>query len=486
MRKTLFSRFLLRYTLISLAAMLILAILAIAFFREQEIRRESVYLQTRTIMTAELIADALSGQTSLQEMNRQLRSISSNEGLNIYLLRNDVSDEDENSGNIPGHGTRMGGRQHGVWEQFLQNSWIEAEIREMLTAAQLQELAQNSEDPTVLRVSTTLSILPMLVSAQNTDAGLLVVYRAQSWLNENINNRLPAIYLILLLSFLLVGVISITVMARMYRRLLKPFREISSVAEGILEGQYDRRVDRYEEEELATIGDSVNRMVEKLEQLEAIRSDFAAQLAHELRTPLTVLRMSLQGVLDGVIQDSELPEFIQSSLQEIERMEQLVNSLLDLTVIENSDFPLDMQSVDFTELLQSVIEQIRPMCQARHQDISADINKNMRGQADPDRIRQVLLNLLGNSSKFAGEDRKIRLSATIRGGTLQVCVWDNGPGISREEQAVIFAKYHRRGSRAGAGLGLAVARAIIEAHGGTIKVDSDGNSYSQFDFMIPV
>lgn len=480
MKKTLFSRFLVRYALISLAGLLILALVSIFFLREQEIRRESEYLRTRTRMIAELIADALSGEASLQEMNRQLRSISNLEGLNVYLLRSD----DENIGGSSGHG-RAGGRQHGVWEQFLQNDWLGAEIREMLSVEQLRLLVVDADEPTVLRTKYTSSLMPLLMSAQKTEVGLLFVYRSQSWLGDNIYNRLPSIYTVLLISFLFVGLISVSVMAMMYRKLLKPFREISAVAEGILEGRYDRRIDEYPEEELAIIGESVNRMVEKLEKLEITRTDYIAQLAHELRTPLTVLRISLQGILDDVIRPAEMPEFTRESLQELERLENLVNSLLDLSVIENSDFPLDIKAVDFTDLIRSVTDQVNPLCQTQEQDLAVDIENGMQGQADPERIRQVMLNLLGNSVKFAGPGKKIRLSAKIRGGTLQVCVWDNGPGIPQAEQAVLFEKYRRQGERAGAGLGLTVARAIIEAHGGSISVSSDGKSYSQFDWWIP-
>jgi signal transduction histidine kinase len=266
---------------------------------------------------------------------------------------------------------------------------------------------------------------------------------------------------------------------------LRPVREIGAVAEGIVDGRYDRRVPAYREEELAAIGDSVNRMVEKLKRLEKARLAGTARLAHELRTPLTILRSSLQGIRDGVVHPDEVPAFIEASLSETTRLQGLVGDLVDLSVLESSDMTLDIQETDINALLDSVVDETRPACQSGGHTLTLDADPGMIASVDPARTRQVLLNLLGNSIRHAGAGRNIQIRATIHGGMLTVSVRDDGPGIQAEVIPQLFERYGRAGAATGSGLGLAISRAIVEAHGGDIRVESDSRTYTMFVFRLP-
>jgi signal transduction histidine kinase len=199
-----------------------------------------------------------------------------------------------------------------------------------------------------------------------------------------------------------------------------------------VEGRYDRRVPAYREEELAAIGESVNRMVEKLQRLEEARLAGTARLAHELRTPLTILRSSLQGIRDGVVHPEEVPAFIEASLSETTRLQGLVGDLVDLSVLESSDMTLDIQETDVNALLASVVDETRPACQSGGHTLTLEADPGMIASVDPARIRQVLLNLLGNSIRHAGAGRNIQMQARIHGGMLTVSVRDDGPGIPAE------------------------------------------------------
>ena len=491
MKNTLFGRFLFRYAMISMVSLIILALLALGFFRYFELSQEAAYLRVRTQMTAELIEAVLQQQTPMQEMNRQLRAIGNNEGLNVYLLQttgnaDETDDQDDQSSGRSGMKGLMTRQNRGIRELFSENIWMEDEISDLISGEKISELAETADEPTIVSVSTAFWQIPTLICVQKTNAGLLLLYRSPTWTSQAVSSRMPVVYVILLLAFLLVGLISLAVMAGMYRRMLKPFHDITRVADAIIAGQYDQRIADYPEAELQTLAESVNRMVSKLSQLESSRLDFTAQLAHELRTPLTILRMTLQGFRDGVIPQEEMPEFYQTALHETQRLEVLTQDLIDLAIAESDEFPLELQTVDISKLIESVVSEIKPLCQSRQQMFSADYPAGIQGMLDEKRIRQVLLNLLSNSSKFSGEGKMIRMDARIQGGLLKVTVWDNGPGIAEEEQKVLFEKYRRWGQKAGAGLGLAISRAIIEAHGGRIEVKSDGRTYSQFNWWIPV
>ena len=499
MKQTLFRRFIIRYTLISLVSLLFLALMALSVLYYAEVIREKEYLTARTYVTADLIEAVASGEASLQEMNRQLRSVSSSDQLNIYLMQSLPSanteaaaaehDSQEYS-NVSDSGQHMhgsgGSPGRGMRESFQPSLWMERELRTWFSDRQLSDLWQNAVNPVVVRISQPLLQFPLMVGVQKTSAGLLFIYRDPTASDQSLRQQMPLVSIALLLAFLLIGLISSVVMSRMYRGMLRPLKDISLIADRIISGDYSQRLKAYPETELQLISESVNRMLHKLDKLETARLDFTAQLAHELRTPLTILRMSVQGVKDGVISEEEQNEFFDVTLQEIDRLELLTQNLIDLASAEGGDFPIEPEMTDITELVQSVVTEIRPLCLNHHQCLNVRIEEKMTGVLDGKRIRQVLLNLLSNSIKFAGDKKQIDLEAKLSGGTLRVTVRDDGPGIAEHERHILFDKYQKWGRRAGAGLGLAISKEIIEAHGGRITVLSDGTSFTQFDFYVPV
>ncbi len=498
MKPTIFRRFIIRYTLISLISLLFLALLALSALYYSEVISERAYLTARTRVTADLIEAVALGEASLQEMNRQLRSVSISDNLNIYLMQSlpsanakAASDDSisQNNADLTDSRHRMhgsgGSPGRGMHESFQTSLWMARDLETWFDEQQLSEFWQEAVTPVIVSIRQPLFQFPLMVGVQKTSAGLLFIYRDPTASDQSIRQQMPLVSGALLLAFLLIGLISSVVMSRMYRSMLRPLKDISLAADRIISGDYSHRLEAYQETELQLISESVNRMLSKLDKLEASRLDFTAQLAHELRTPLTILRMSVQGVQDGVIGEEEQDEFFDVTLQEIDRLEMLTQNLIDLASAEGGDFPIEPEMTDITKLIQSVVTEIRPLCLNHQQHLNLQIDEKMTGFLDSKRIRQVLLNLLSNSIKFAGDKRQIDLKAGLSGGTLRVTVRDNGPGIAEQERQKLFDKYQKWGKRAGAGLGLAIAKEIIEAHGGRITVLSDGTSFTQFDFYIP-
>ncbi len=483
MKTTLFRRFLLRFIPISLAGLLILALVAVGLLQAGALRRETDYLRTRATMIGELLDAVVNQETSMQELNRQIRSISLNESYRVMLL----AETDEISAGRGGPGPNQGSTgslRHGMMDLFTDREQALTELTGLLTDGQLQQLSQSGGQPVVIRTYKDQLLTPSLVCGLLTDAGLLLIWLPADAAGSLLSGGLPLLA-VLILTFMLIGLISAAVAAASFRRLLRPFAEISRVADSIISGQYDARLTDYPEEELQTLAISVNRMVARLQELDNARLDFIAQIAHELRTPLTILRMSLQGILDQVISPDEIPEFLRTSLKETDRLEALTTDLIDLSLAEGGTFPIELQTFDLAGLLDSVVAGVKPLADRNQQQLITDYPSEMTISADPARIRQVLLNLLSNSLKYAGDGAMIELHAEIRSGQLHLWVRDNGPGISPDELSRLFTKYSRRAGRAGAGLGLVISRAIIEAHGGRISANSDGQSYTQIDWTIP-
>ena len=506
-RPTVLRRFMRSYAWVLSASLLLVLLLSVFLVREAEIRSETRLLRDRTIVTGDLIESVAARGTTAMEMSRQLRVMSSAEGMLFYLMSPDESLHDAfilpgesaqavfmssggqgGAGEGGGQGGPGGGGQgaHGTWGVELQSDSVAELLSRLLSEKQVEQLSAPSAEPQTIRIPTGNPFqFPVIVAGWRIDSGTLFLLRAPDYRAAALDTRLPLLYIGILAGLLVIAGLTLLMISGTLRRLLRPFRETGAVAEGIVEGRYDRRVPAYREEELATIGDSVNRMVEKLQRLEEARLAGTARLAHELRTPLTILRSSLQGIRDGVVHPDEVPAFIEASLSETTRLQGLVGDLVDLSVLESSDMTLDIRETDVNALLDSVVDETRPACQSGGHTLALKADPGMTASIDPARTRQVLLNLLGKSIRHAGAGRNILIQAHIHGGMLTVAVRDDGPGIPAEVLPQLFERYGRAGAAAGSGLGLAISRAIVEAHGGDIRVESDSSTYTMFVFRLP-
>jgi len=241
----------------------------------------------------------------------------------------------------------------------------------------------------------------------------------------------------------------------------------------------------------------------KLQELDRLKSDFVSNVSHELRTPLTAIRMSVDNLLDGV--SGELTPTLQRYLIRVkdntDRLVRLITDLLDLSRIEAGRVELHPAPQPLGEVLREVVEGLRPMAAAKGLAIEvAPIGSPLWALADRDKLHQVLTNLVGNAVKFTPEGGHIRLAARLpsapdggqaQAGQIEVCVEDTGEGIPAEELGSIFEKFHqvhRRGfgKTQGTGLGLTIAKSLIELHGGRIWVESEVGRGSRFLFTLPV
>jgi signal transduction histidine kinase len=232
----------------------------------------------------------------------------------------------------------------------------------------------------------------------------------------------------------------------------------------------------------------------KLQELDRLKSDFVSNVSHELRTPLTAIRMAVDNLLDGV--SGELSPTLQRYLTRVkentDRLVRLIADLLDLSRIEAGRVELHPAPVPLAELFRELAEGLRPMAAAKALRLEITPGPTpLRALADRDKLHQVLTNLVGNAVKFTPEGGRIRLGARpAPAGQVEVSVEDSGEGIPPEELQTIFEKFHqvrRRGQAKtqGTGLGLTIARSLIELHGGRIWVESQVGRGSTFRFTLP-
>lgn len=227
-------------------------------------------------------------------------------------------------------------------------------------------------------------------------------------------------------------------------------------------------------------------------RLEEMRREFVANVSHELRTPLTYLQGYTEAILDGLAADpAEEKKYLKIILDETLRLRRLVSDLLDLSRIEAGQLALEKGEVNVAELCREVAEKVRPLAEEKGIRLELDIPAALPAAwGNADRLQQVLINLLDNALRHTRAGGKVAVTAKVQGEELAVSVHDTGPGIPPEDLPYIFERFYkvekaRTRTTAGTGIGLAIVKGLVEAHGGRVWVESTPGKGSVFTFTIP-
>ncbi len=278
-------------------------------------------------------------------------------------------------------------------------------------------------------------------------------------------------------------------------RLTKPLRKLAQAARNIGKGHFAQRVEvQNSYDEIGILANSFNDMAAQLEKNESMRRRLLVDIAHELRTPLTIVQGNLEGMLDGVIEPGR--EQIASIYDECRRLTKLVANLRDLSLAETGQLKLELVATDIEENVQRVVNLLKPAAEEKNIILEARFQPDLpRIKADPDRLNQVLYNLLTNSIRYTPAGGKITVEVIQeegrKGRYIKIAVQDSGVGISAEDLPFIFDHFYRAEksrSRAngGSGIGLAIVKQLVEAHGGQVWVESQVGEGSVFSLTIPV
>jgi len=274
------------------------------------------------------------------------------------------------------------------------------------------------------------------------------------------------------------------------RRILAPVRQLTVAAGQLGKGDFSQRVKVDEKSEIGDLADTFNLMAADLERDEKLRRDLVADVAHELRSPLTNVRGYLEAIRDGVMEPDE--KTINTIYDETMLLSRLVHDLQDLSLAESGQLKLFCQPENVDDLITQAVSAMTAKYAARKISLTVEMEEGLpRVMIDLQRIRQVLLNLLTNALTHTPEGGRVTVSASQAGQFVAISVADTGEGIPPEELPLIFERFHRVDrSRAratgGSGLGLTIARYFVEAHKGTITVESEPGRGSTFTFTLPV
>lgn len=271
------------------------------------------------------------------------------------------------------------------------------------------------------------------------------------------------------------------------RMLARPLDDVGAAARRIADGDYAARVPRDGPEELASLADSFNQMAASLEQQERVRRDFIANAAHELRTPLTNLQGYLEALRDGVIVADRAT--YESLHEEADRLVRLSRSLDALADGDAGTSPPVLVELDLTAAIGSALELATPALERAGLRLETDVPATLRGRADPDRLAQVLANLLSNAVRYTPSGGTIAVRAEGRPGDVLVAISNTGDGIPPDDLDRVFERFYRveksrDRDRGGAGIGLAIVKQLVEAMGGHVGAESAGG-VTRFWFSVP-
>jgi signal transduction histidine kinase len=254
-----------------------------------------------------------------------------------------------------------------------------------------------------------------------------------------------------------------------------PLREMVSAAQAMARGDYSRRVTATSRDEVGDLARAFNSMAAELAAVDRMRRDLVANVSHELRTPIGALRAKLENLVDGV--ETADRRTLDAMLRQIERLGILVEQLLDLSRLESGAVPLERSTFQAAPLLDGVVEEWRTRAEMRDvRIVSAAEPDGLELDADQERLRQVLANLVANAVRHSPRGGKVLVRASREDGHAVLEVVDEGPGIPPGEAERVFERFYRSdqarsSEEGGSGLGLAIARWIVELHGGTIRAE---------------
>lgn len=349
------------------------------------------------------------------------------------------------------------------------------------------------------RPSETLGYDMKYVAVRISDNGdVLGVVRFAMPLSE-VQLEMQSIYRAVLFGAVVALVIALTIAYFVSKSMTSPIREMKEIAQRLAQGDFSRKVRIKSQDELGELAKSLNTMagelqakMENLKRMDRVRTDFVANVSHELKTPLTLIKGYIETLEDKGINDTEKAgKFISIIKDHADRLSNIIDDLLSLSELELSRDSIEKSEFDLKSLVDDIALGFGHALAAKQQKLTIEPQgNNFKISADRDKIEQVFVNLIDNAVKYTNDGGRIEICLVQQNGEVVVTVEDNGVGIPREDLDRVFERFYRvdkARSRqlGGTGLGLGIAKHIVLAHKGKIRIESDVNRGTKVFVTLP-
>ena len=356
---------------------------------------------------------------------------------------------------------------------------------EKVIAAALQGTTTVSEGFTSLLQTPTLTVATPIQS-NGAIVGVVLLHEPvegaskATW--QGVGALAAALPVALVLAVLLSGFLAVS--------FTRPLSRMNASALRLSAGDYTAKTGVRQKDEIGTLANSIDQLSDRLlaaqsesERLEELRRSFVANISHELKTPVTVIRGSLEALCDGVVTDPvQMQSYHRQMLKESLFLQRLINDLLDLSKLQNTEFQIEMQPLNLCDILSDAVRSAEHLAQKKEIELQLQLDVlALPITGDYGRLRQMLLIVLDNAIKFSPPNSTVELALSNR----VVSVTDHGKGIAADELPHIFDRFYKAASadnQTGSGLGLAIAKQIAERHGVAVAVTSTAGTGSRFTF----
>ena len=292
--------------------------------------------------------------------------------------------------------------------------------------------------------------------------------------------------------FLLTGLIAVcltfVIIIILSKALTKPLIKMKEATSKISKGDFSVSLPKSGNDELGNLAESIQLLANDLNYLKQERNEFLASISHELRTPLTYIKGYTDIVYKRDLSNEDRDKYLNIILEETNRLSDLVKNLFNLAKIDENSFVIQKELLDLTDFIDKIEQKFTPAFQEKEMRFEVDCPEGLVLMADPSRLEQIIFNLLDNAIKYSSSGDKAVLTVRNNNHTIHITIKDSGKGIPEKDIPYIFERFYRvdkSRTRAlgGSGMGLAIVKELVHAHGGTIKVKSEENKGTEFELI---
>lgn len=328
---------------------------------------------------------------------------------------------------------------------------------------------------------------------KNGQAVIAVIIRDTA--DQNQESILPAVSILgccLLLSLVLSGFFC----AYLSKRFMRPIRQIAAATKELAGGNYQAKTHVHDKTELGELAEETDLLAGRLEaarrkslELDQMQKNYISNISHELRTPVAVIRSSLEAVCDGIVTGEKAAEYERQMLAECISLQRLVNDMLELSRLQNNDFPIEKENMDILSALEDAVRAVRVL--AREKSVCVSFEKEQAVcfmEGDYGRLRQMFIAALDNAIKYSPEGGRVTVTVQKQPEHFIISIQDQGCGIPKQDLEHLFSRFYRcrQNSAKGSGLGLAIIKSIADRHGIEVKIASVCQNGTEIMFAIPV
>lgn len=401
--------------------------------------------------------------------NKVLRNISNSTLIDKFQIR--IINENGNvvfENNVDNSMMKMHNQMMGrMGKRIMRGSDIN-KLNDSKTTIKLQELIVNDRRIGTIEIGYT---------------GKFIVSQREVDFTRGINSSILYASLISIVLAIILGLYNSKVMSQ-------PILKITDAANNIRKGDLDTKIQiNNDPKELIELSEAINHLAQSLKEQQILRKRLTTDISHELRTPLTILQSHIEAFSDGVWEPNK--DRLNICKDEVIRLKKLVEQLKYITDIENHKIELEIEGFNLSELLEGIAESFTYEFQTKGVMLERHIEENIIIEADMDKVRQIIINLISNALKFTDAEGIVHVVLNKVHNKIFLEITDTGIGINKEDIPYVFERFYRSDkSRSrdtgGTGIGLSITKTLVEAHGGSISVESEKGKGSRFAIVLPM